>query len=883
MRIDPHAFTREYLRGFEARLAAAQPAPESEAADVVVASREKIEKLTRELDPAAPLPALAAAARQAVLVGLKAAVPGCAGLGALSLALAEDALLSLTPPEAPKDAPLPERLVQNYPKELVAFVAAREVAHQENRDAVRREGRQTLLDLLRQTPGDERQERDRLLLQKAASAADARAEEAADVRAAQILHEAGTRREVAAAHLDLYHAEFRPGVPPADRRRQAADQASRLLGFTPVGLPGTRQEVGDRIGALSRRMRERQVGEGELDSAAAALRDLVASSDDPVLRRVAWTALAPLAEWSRLEGLALVHGKAEGARRLLDTIEDRMRGYNAGASTDYPVADALAMVEPSGARTLAHFVNTVAARGAWLAGKEGAAPMEEWASAASAVLDRWWAEGAVQVTRSGQPVAPGALDLRQALAQERAVVRGTEIRLGEDPGDRHTADGLARLAKADPRPDLANLTQEALERGTLALQYGQSKSHVEVLDRVAQAHPEVVTVDFLRSQVGPLLDSQHYDLPGLAAAWLGRLLDARPDLVGPAMDLVTGGHPGLPMVPEKLALLEKAWTQHGWRPSVDWLASRAYQPPTLHADSLFVGSGYHRPEFAFMVDRLADLGAADVEIPRPDGTMTDVKTAVLERVLSDDCDVSPEKLFAKLQEGRDPVVAALYRLVPPSSVVDSLLARVADGLTRAQFLMDLRGPETAALGVLAHASASDPTVIRRLQPLLDGVEGAMGKEVGDFLHGVQSLNVLEKGLRELDAEVSTGLARRLQAWADRSLTGDLKAEQGRRVLDGWATAFRRDVAWGPSLLDALPDRARALDTVEYLETRRPEDPGHAWSVYQPMLAQAGDDETARRMFEAFGDMQAAAVQLGGIEDGEASVRIGGIELPIQRS
>lgn len=862
MRIDPHGFTRDYLRGFETRLAGAPPAPGTEAAEAVAAAREQVEALSRTLDPAAPLPTLAAATREALKVGLKAALPGCTGMAGVALALAEDVLLGTAP--AP-GRPAPPRATSD----TAAFLAAREAAHDENRTALRREGRETLLGLLAQAPLDERGERDRFYLQKASAQAAVREEEAADLRGAELLREYGFRADVAAAGLPAHYAAAQPGIPSAERRRLASDQASRVLGFTPVALPGTRQEVGDRLGALGRRLQERQVGDAEMPSAAAALRDLVASSDDPVVRRVAWTLLQPFGQWGELDGLALVHGRAEGARVLLGRVEDAMRGYNSAASTDYPVAEALTRVEPQSAATLAHFVHTIAARNTW----KPEPLMEEWASGAASVLERWWAEGAVQVTRGGVPVAPGAVSLRTELASVRAAVRGTEIRL-DPPAVEPTVEGLKAVQ------DASTLTQEALERGTLAWQWGTSDAHVQALERWAAADPSRLDPEFLRTQVEPMLNSSHYDLPGKTAAWLSRVLESRPDLVEPAMALITSAHPGIHLVPEKLELLQKATTAWGWQPPVDWLAARAYQPPTLHADSLFTGSGSPRAEFAYAVNALADRGAGDVEIPRPDGTMTDVRSAVLERVLADDYDVSPEKLFAALQKGTDPVVAALYRLVPPATVVDSMLERVAAGLEKAQYLMDLRGPELAALGVLAHASASEPGVIQRLRPLLDDVEGAMGQEVRDFLYAVRSLSVLEKGLVELDRAVGTDKARGLLDWADRSTTPEAARS---RVLDTWAGAFRRDVPWGASVLEAIPDPQRGLDTVQYLETRRPDDPAAAWQVYAPMLAQAGDDETARKMFEAFGDMQAASVVLGGIEGAGGSVRIGGISLPVQPS
>jgi hypothetical protein len=79
----------------------------------------------------------------------------------------------------------------------------------------------------------------------------------------------------------------------------------------------------------------------------------------------------------------------------------------------------------------------------------------------------------------------------------------------------------------------------------------------------------------------------------------------------------------------------------------------------------------------------------------------------------------------------------------------------------------------------------------------------------------------------------------------------------------------------------IPEPARALATVGYLEARKPEDPGRAWELYKPMLLQAGDDETARKMYEVYGDLKTAAVQLGGIEAEGGQVRIGGIALPVR--
>ncbi|MBI3924780.1 MAG: hypothetical protein HY319_04505 [Armatimonadetes bacterium] len=1034
MRLDAARFTEAYLKRLEAVLPAPprEPDPQDERAEAVAEARRQVQKLRANFDAAPPQDILARAADLATSVGFRASLPGVYGGGTLAVVLAEEAASALVPPDVeaqlserlgaelarelppatdettlsiatelagqiasrsstpfrvhvfsgrsaehgaafsvPGHAYLAEDLLTHYPRELSGIVLAHEAAHLEQKDSIKALGRSSLLEQCAEAAPDQKLERNLMWLRRSSERSHQEMERAADVRSAEIAQAVGWSRETATRQLEPMLAEFLPGLDPRSRRKFAADQASRILGASPIGPAEDRRTLGDQLGALQRRLEDRQVDPAELTRAAASLRGVLEKTEDPISRRMAWEFLAARSPWKKLEELTLTYGELDGAAELLRITEDRI-GYlpNSSSAPEVPVAEAIRRVgaappDTERLRAVVHLAST-----GWAYGERPHADtVRDWARQAGEQVQSWWEQGSFQVYRDGRRVPPGELELSQVLRECRPAVKAGALYLSspgplseegrrlleEIPDEEYVARGLPKspgldrleemsrsLPEAaaplvaeliDPidaagsraglsrmtqllarcvgndelkallRPHLdrlKDLTRETIARGTTVREWAQSDWHVAYYDTLTRAFPELLDAELVRTQIEPMLNSDHYDLPGKTAALVSRWMDERRSLVGTVMEELTRAHPSVPLRKEKLALVDRAFHRHGWRPDhgqLAWMASRLYQPPTLHASSLFTGPGPRQAEFPFFLKMLAELereqpGVLEgLELPDPEGGTADLKSSVFERVLTDDYNLSPEKLFATLQKGEDEIVAALYELVQPETRVDELIAIVARGLARAQFVFDLQGKEQAALGVLAYLARKDPELEHRLRPLLDGKNGTMGPEMRQFLNGVQSWSRIEDGVKELalgTAHLSqpTPLSQRARAlldWADLSLCSEEVTARRRRVLEAWAQGLTRDQAGSPVLgvLEYFPDREQALSAVEYLEGQKVADLGQGWETYRATLEQTrGDVKTAQEMFatlRAFKEKEPG----GTIQRGEKEVRVGPITLKVR--
>ncbi|MBI3924953.1 MAG: hypothetical protein HY319_05390 [Armatimonadetes bacterium] len=924
--------------------------------DVEAQLRERLpEQLAAELPPSSDPQALATAQELATQIASHSSIPF------------EAHVFTGRSPEhgaacsVPGHVYLAENLLTHYPRELAALMLAREVGHLEQGDNIRALGRSSLLEQCAEAPPDMQTDRNLMWLRRCVDMRNAETEAAADARGGELLEAAGLDRREAVVQLEPMLADFAPHVSDRDRRKAAADQASRVVGESPLSATANREPLGEQLGALRRRLEDHDVPEEELKRATAVLRTVLEKSDDPIVQKIAWEFIDARKPWNELPQLRLALGDLGGAAELVRVIEDRVPTM--GLTSKEPegaIPEALNLLaaappSPEALKAVAHLASSAAE----FQPRTPSDTVHSWGRQAAQLVQAWWERGDIQVYKDGQRVAPVELSLADAVQQNRVAVRDGAIHLptpkprSEDvliPVAEYVnfpqspqLDRLAELARTDPgkaselleqldfagnpddlsrmtqvlaraaddealrqvlRPrleELENLTRESHERGTAGRVYGQSDWHLAFYDQLTKAFPERLDADLIHRQIGPLLTSSHYDLPGKAAELTAKWLDGHPELVPAVMDELTRAHPSLPLREETLALVDQAFHRHHWRPDakqLDWMASRLYQPPTSHGSSLFVDHGPHQEEFPCFLKLLAELegerpGLLDgIELPDPEGGMTDLKTSVFERVLTDDHNFSPEKVFAKLEKGDDPIVAALYDLVKPETRVDELVSIVARGLSRAQFVFDLEGKEQAALGVLAYLARNDRALESRLRPLLQKSSGTMGAEMRQFLDSVKSWGRIEDGVRELSLGTAhrpgSSLSRETRAllkWAGMSMHPEDVPERRKTVLDAWAEGFRLDHAGSAALgvLDRFPEREEALAAVEFLESQKLSELGEGWETYRAALDQSGGAvKVAQGMFQTLMLLKAAAAPPhSGIRRGNGTVQIGPITLKVR--
>lgn len=403
--------------------------------------------------------------------------------------------------------------------------------------------------------------------------------------------------------------------------------------------------------------------------------------EDPVVRRLATRILDQHAGASdTLEGRILRLGPEVGLNEWLARQEAHRRPDDVPALLEKIEGDPKPF-EEARLRPLVHLVTSL--------------PQGEARESVATQLETWWGEGRFQVTREGRTVLPGALDLRELLAQ-RPPVRGTAIEIPSGPPseleEQFDTDEWRATLKA--REQLEGRLEELLElapkleaRGAVTFPKDRSWGLYFHYHKLIEHFPDAFEERHLEDILLPMCRAS-----GRGNALVKELCGARPDLLRPAVE----GYKRLTEeqgylaynLPELMAQLPPD------ERDLQFMAERLSFPQLRFESGNLLGE-----EAQHWIPRLVEAQRRqpelldDLVLPGPGLAPIPFREAMLEQYLRDS-KLKPEELLTGDPGG------VLELVGDGEGVTRRLKDIVAEGLNRSAPRF-LREPETAALFLLS--------------------------------------------------------------------------------------------------------------------------------------------------------------------------------------
>ncbi|MBM3464838.1 MAG: hypothetical protein FJX76_22295 [Armatimonadetes bacterium] len=532
---------------------------------------------------------------------------------------------------------------------------------------------------------------------------------------------------------------FVPGqihAAPAPTPRIEAPSPSLMM-EEPVGPVETPAEVPqwrrlarradcERLGEIQRGLEAGTLKGEAFADAADRLSEATLSAPDRLVRRMAQSLLYdyvkwddPVAEWTNKVG------SVEGPTRYLNGILRRAR--NSGDSnvfvpehriddmikTLYHALDGYA-VNTAPLRAMAHLAHEMSARADQdlkkdIRDRETADQDRAWASLAASAVDSWWQRGQIEVTRDGQTLAPGSVNLQSAIRGRRVAVYDGRIDLSQatvptptaafealkkvlDPYEKDTtipADAFEALAPADAAASLDCLiasrgdhdlrrvtrlleasdshpaTRALLEarveqlstvisranaEGSLATNNLVGEAHVSFCDAFLKAFPERLDAEFFRRELLPLELCEEINTNQDACDLIQRLWDKHPELVGPSVAAIISAPDEFHAWRPHWSLIQKG-LERGWRPDEDlaeWLLSHLYHPMGRGKRTIYNGTydGFKSALTVFETLKKEGSPLVDgLEMPDTKGRMQPLRRALFDRFYNDPSDDRARNLY----------------------------------------------------------------------------------------------------------------------------------------------------------------------------------------------------------------------------------------------
>ena len=240
--------------------------------------------------------------------------------------------------------------------------------------------------------------------------------------------------------------EENPSLPgdPDTVLESAAKETDSPASFLLRNL--SRKSYCDHIFQITRKMEKRELEGKDFSKAAQDLIEYAYYTDDPLVRRVAKSALCDktLIEFKTTESNWMyragpIDGPAKYLERLRNDIERDSNRYYLDDENRIPeflralARSAQGMLIPAHAlKAVAHMGHLLSARAdadlkESLREKEPREKDLSWAGGCASLVDFWWGNGQLEVLKDGAVVRPGSLDLKSMVMKEKVSVRGSTI------------------------------------------------------------------------------------------------------------------------------------------------------------------------------------------------------------------------------------------------------------------------------------------------------------------------------------------------------------------------------------------------------------------------------------------------------------------------
>lgn len=454
---------------------------------------------------------------------------------------------------------------------------------------------------------------------------------------------------VAGDSVTLSGKKHRKAAPHAEKPAHPRSHADRpaVPTFLSMEEPATptlsRHDLREEAGALGRDLASGKLQGEAFGKAGLRLAEIRQQADDPLTRHMARAILADTVQWKNpVDDWSLKLGAVEGPTTWLRTMAGHCSSDNQWFEAKTPVAPFLVALAQAtaGAAVPAESVHAVHRLGRAFCDRASAKVSDKvrehesveqdraWSDACGQLLDHWWQNGQIAVSRDGQSLPPVSVDLLQEAA---LPVRGSRVLLHTptpppapevravldkiDCFEKDAAVAVAPLQQADPalaaaavaalvtspqqgdddiRHDIRRLTQvlkagataprvqallaphaermatlisDAAATGDLAPNNLVGESWVAFGEAFASRFPERVDTRFVQEELGTVLTCDEINTSMQACQWASRLLAQRPELASTIARRITDRDDERGWVYHgHFKLLEEALEHGGWKP-----------------------------------------------------------------------------------------------------------------------------------------------------------------------------------------------------------------------------------------------------------------------------------------------------------------------------